>query len=157
MKSPKGFSMKPTRHSLQAMALAALLGVSAQPQFSAPSDVPKVTPPPESFFELINAGGRRVENPDITPHRRLKDIFEKAVAAGKWKGTSAVHDRVQYWTAGVLAYFDALGQDGAPNDAAHPVRTRELLQQYDPDLFTLVHETMAYRGKVDWRYLPYGR
>ena len=99
----------------------------------------------------------RVERMDERFDARLKDIYEKAVAAGKWKGTSAVHDRVQYWTAGVLAYFDALGQDGAPNDAAHPVRTRELLQQYDPDLFALVHETMAYGGKVDWRYVPYRR
>lgn len=27
----------------------------------------------------------------------------------------------------------------------------------DPDLFALVHETMAYGGKVDWRYQPYQR
>lgn len=99
----------------------------------------------------------RVERLDERFDAKLKDIFEKALAAGKWKGTSAVHDRTRYWTAGVLAYFDALGQDGAPNDAPHPIRTRELLQQYDPDLFALVHETMAYGGKVDWRYVPYRR
>jgi hypothetical protein len=48
-----------------------------------------------------------------------------------------------------------LGQDAAPNDADFPIRTRELLQHYDPDLFALVHETMAYGGKVDWRYQLY--
>ncbi len=99
----------------------------------------------------------RVERMDERFDARLKETFEKALAAGKWKGTSAVHDRVYYWTAGVLAYFDALGQNAAPNDAAHPIRTRELLAQYDPDLFALVHETMAYGGKVDWRYAPYRR
>jgi hypothetical protein len=51
-----------------------------------------------------------------------------------------------------MAYFDALGQDAAPNDAPHPIATREALHEYDPDLFELVHETMAYAGHVDWRY-----
>jgi hypothetical protein len=66
----------------------------------------------------------------------------------------AVHDRVSYWVEGVLAYFDAPGQDAAPNDAAHPIDTRETLKNYDPELFALVHETMAYEGRVDWRFKP---
>jgi len=112
--------------------------------------------------EFANRGRRytqqyelRVQRMDERFDAKLSGLFEKTLAAGRWKGTSAVHGRVQYWTAGVLAYFDALGQDAAPNDAAHPIRTRELLQQYDPDLFSLVHETMAYGGKVDWRYGAY--
>ena len=56
---------------------------------------------------------------------------------------------------GVLAYFDAVGQEGTPTDAAHPICTREELKAYDPDLFALVNETMAYDGHVDWRYTPY--
>ncbi len=52
----------------------------------------------------------------------------------------------------MLAYFDAAGQDAAPNDAPHPVATREALRAYDPALFALVNETMAYDGHVDWRY-----
>ena len=66
------------------------------------------------------------------------------------KGTS-VHGRAGYFTAGVLAYFDAAGQDMAPNDAPHGVKTREALKQYDPDLFALINRTMAYDGHVDWR------
>ena len=27
-------------------------------------------------------------------------------------------------------------------------------RDYDPGLFELVETTMAYKGKVDWRYLP---
>jgi hypothetical protein len=62
-----------------------------------------------------------------------------------------VHDRAALWAAGVLAYFDAAGQDAAPVGAVHPIATREALQQYDPGLYALVHETMAYAGHVDWR------
>jgi hypothetical protein len=96
----------------------------------------------------------RVKRLDVRFDEKLKDLFEKAVEAGKWKGTSAVHDRVSYWAAGVLAYFDALGQDAAPNDAPHPINTREALKEYDPGLFALVKETMAYEGRVDWRFKP---
>lgn len=93
----------------------------------------------------------RVQRLDQRLDDKLKDLFEKATGAGKWKGTAAIHDRVAYWTKGVLAYFDAVGQDAAPNDAAHPIATREDLKAYDPDLYALVHETMAYEGHVDWR------
>lgn len=87
----------------------------------------------------------------------LRETFEQSWAAGKWRGSAAATDHVAYWTVGVLAYFDALGQDAAPNDAAHQIDTREKLREYDPDLFALVNETMAYQGKVDWRYRPYQR
>ncbi len=96
----------------------------------------------------------RVKRLDVRFDEQLKEIFEKASKADKWKGTAAIHDRATYWTEGVLAYFDALGQDAAPSDAPHPIRTRELLKDYDPDLYALVNETMAYDGHVDWRYQP---
>ena len=69
-----------------------------------------------------------------------------------WKGTPAVHDRIEYWDQGVLAYFGATGQQAAPNDAPHPITTRALLEDYDPGLYALVEETMAYQGHVDWNY-----
>ncbi len=96
----------------------------------------------------------RVQRLDVRFDEKLKQTFEKAISAGKWKATAAVHNRVAYWAEGVLAYFDALGQDAAPADALQPINTREALQSYDPDLYALVHETMAYGGKVDWRYRP---
>lgn len=97
----------------------------------------------------------RVQRLDERFDAKLKEIFEKSTAAGKWQGTAAIADRAAYWTEGVLAYFDALGQDDAPNDAASQIDTREKLKAYDPDLFALVNETMAYETKVDWRYRPY--
>lgn len=96
----------------------------------------------------------RLKRLDTQFDEKLKEIYDKAMSAEKWRGTSAVHDRFAYWTAGVLAYFDATGQDAAPNDAAHPIRTREALQAYDADLFALVNETMAYEDRVDWRFSP---
>jgi hypothetical protein len=88
---------------------------------------------------------------------KLKEIYDQAMSEGKWKSSAAVNDRVAYWTEGVLAYFDALGQDDTPSGAAHPITTRERLAEYDPDLFALVNETMAYETQVDWRYQPYER
>ena len=94
----------------------------------------------------------RVQRLDIRFDQKLKELHAKALGNGKWKGTPAIHDRVEYWAEGVLAYFDAAGTGMTPTDADHPITTREALKAYDPDLFSLVDETMAYKGKVDWRY-----
>jgi hypothetical protein len=94
----------------------------------------------------------RVQRMDIRFDERLKTIYDGALGKGRWKGTPAVQDRVEYWAQGVLAYFDAVGTGMPPIDADHPIATREALRQYDPDLFALVEETMAYKGRVDWRY-----
>ncbi len=94
----------------------------------------------------------RVKRLDIQFDEKLKALYEAAVGKEVWRGTAAIHDREAYWVSGVLAYFDATGQDAAPNDAAHPIATREALLKYDPDLYALVNETMAYDGHVDWRY-----
>jgi hypothetical protein len=85
---------------------------------------------------------------------KLKELHEKSTGEGKWKGTTAVHGRPEYWCAGVLAYFDATGQEPAPDDAELPVNTRDSLRDYDRGLYDLVHETMAYAGRVQWRFEP---
>lgn len=82
----------------------------------------------------------------------LSKCYQDAISSGKWKGTPACHDKVRYWAEGVLAYFDATGPGTTPVGAAKPINSRELLEVYDPNLFRLVEQTMAYRGKVDWRY-----
>jgi len=97
----------------------------------------------------------RVTRLDTRFDEKLRGLFDAAIARGAWKGTSAVHGRPDYWVRGVLAYFDAAGQAAVPGDAEHPISTREALRAYDPGLYALVHETMAYRGRPDWRYAPY--
>ena len=93
----------------------------------------------------------RVTRMDIRFDQKLDSLYRAALAAGKWKGTAAVHDREHYLTRGVLAYFDAAGQHAPPVDTGYPVATREDLEEYDPGLFRLVEELMAYKGRVDWR------
>jgi alpha-glucosidase len=93
----------------------------------------------------------RVTRLDVRFGDRIASIHRKSTAAGKWKGTSAIESPKALLTAGILAYFDAAGQDNAPNDTDHPIRTREQLAAYDAELFSLVRETMAYFGHVDWR------
>jgi alpha-glucosidase len=96
----------------------------------------------------------RVERLDERFGAKVDELFKAATEKGKWKGTAAVQSSADYWCAGVLAYFDAAGQEAAPNDADFPITTRTALKVYDPELYALVHETMAYAGHVDWRFEP---
>lgn len=94
----------------------------------------------------------RVKRLDVEFDVRLKGLYDAAIGAGKWKNSAAVNSREDYWVNGVLAYFDVPSADQAPEGADHPIQSREELKAYDPDLYALVHETMAYGGKVDWRW-----
>jgi hypothetical protein len=98
----------------------------------------------------------RVKRMDIEFDHQLQKAYEEAVGKGLWQGTAASRDRVEYWVAGVEAYFDAAGDGQPPNRADRPITTREALKVYDPGLFAMVDETMAYRGHVDWRYKQHG-
>lgn len=103
--------------------------------------------------------GREVQQYELRVTRldvRFKEKLDRLLAAARsqnlWKGVGSLHSPPEYWARGVLAYFDAAGQVHAPEGAAHPISTRESLRAYDPDLFKLVAETMAYEERVDWRY-----
>jgi hypothetical protein len=93
----------------------------------------------------------RVKRLDENFDKRLGELYDAAIGAGKWKGATAIHNRAAYWSQGVLAYFDAAGQTHAPTDAGRPITTREALKEYDPALFSLIDETFAFAGHVDWR------
>jgi dipeptidyl aminopeptidase/acylaminoacyl peptidase len=94
----------------------------------------------------------RVKRLDIEFDRKLRKAHEAARDKGLWKGTPAGRDPVEYWVAGVEAYFDSAGDSVAPSLADRPITTREALKAYDQALYELVDETMAYRERVDWRY-----
>jgi len=85
---------------------------------------------------------------------KLKTLYDAAMAKGLWKECSAANSREAMWIAAVMAYFNAPFADSAPAGAAHPIGTRESLRDYDPALFALVDETMAYAGRTDWRFSP---
>jgi hypothetical protein len=93
----------------------------------------------------------RVRRMDVDFDKKLENIYAEALSKGKWKGTSAARTRVAYWAAGVEAYFDAAGAGEPAHNADRPITTREALKTYDPELYALVDETMAYREHVDWR------
>jgi alpha-glucosidase len=93
----------------------------------------------------------RVKRLDVTFDERVRELHEAALAKGLWKGTAAGQSRFEYWTAAVEAYFDAGGAGHPPNNAERPITTRDALRAYDPGLYALVDETMAYKGRVDWR------
>lgn len=94
----------------------------------------------------------RVKRIDIDFDRRLAALFDEATRQGLWNGTRAGGDRVEYLVAGVEAYFDAAGEILPPAGAERAIRTREALESYDPHLFALVEEMMAYKDHADWRY-----
>jgi hypothetical protein len=94
----------------------------------------------------------RVKRLDVEFDEHLGKAYEAARGKGLWKGTTAARDRTEYWAAGVEAYFDAAGAGQPPQLADRPITTREALKAYDPDLYALVDETMAYREHVDWRF-----
>jgi hypothetical protein len=93
----------------------------------------------------------RVKRLDVEFDKRLRKAYEAAREKGLWKGTAAGRAHTEYWAAGVEAYFNAAGAGQAANLADRPITTREALKTYDPELYALVAETMAYDGHVDWR------
>ncbi len=94
----------------------------------------------------------RVTRMDIEFDRKLEKIYGAAMSARLWNGTPAATSRVEYLAAGVEAYFDAAGESLKPALAEKPIATREGLKVYDPELFALVEETMAYQDHADWRF-----
>jgi hypothetical protein len=96
----------------------------------------------------------RVSRLDVTFDQKLQKLHDEAKGKGLWRGTAAARHRDEYWVAGVEAYFDAAGAGPPPVGAERPITTREALKAYDPGLHALVHETMAYQDRVDWRHKP---
>jgi hypothetical protein len=96
---------------------------------------------------VIQQYEKNVERIDVTFGAKVDALFKQAREAGKWRGTAAIHSPANYWTKGVLAYFDAAGQDFAPADGDRPIRTRAELRAYDPALWELVDQTMGFRDR----------
>jgi hypothetical protein len=93
----------------------------------------------------------RVQRLDSRWAEQIQSCHQQALAAGKWLGTSAIHDPAAYWAAGVLAYFDGAGESLLPVDSPVSISSRQRLREYDPELFQAVANTFAYEFRVDWR------
>lgn len=95
------------------------------------------------FNHAIHQQGLRTVDP--TFDKRLRAAYDKAKAAGLWKGTYVIENHGEYWAEGAQAYFDCMRPQFGAN-------TREKLQKYDPDLFALVDE--VYK-QSKFRYVRY--
>jgi RNA polymerase sigma factor (sigma-70 family) len=81
--------------------------------------------------------------------RRLQKAFERAMAKGLWKGTTAAIGPKNYWEEAVQAYFDANNIQVFTVRRPLRVGTRERLARYDPAVFALVAD--VFQG-TSWRY-----
>lgn len=133
-----------------AKAMCLVVGVrDADPQFEQRRDKQQYEQ------QLVwNTASLPIKRMDIDFDLKLRKIFDNAMNNSLWKGTPAARDHVEYWAAGVEAYFNAAGAGYPPNDAQRPITTREMLKSYDPDLYELVDATMLFAGHQDWRYKP---
>ena len=94
----------------------------------------------------------RVERLDVRFKESVEKALENAREAKLWRGAGVLREPAEYWARGVLAYFDAAGQGHPPENSSHPITTREMLRDYDSELYKLVEEVMAYTGHVDWKF-----
>ncbi|MBI1371859.1 MAG: hypothetical protein GC159_03745 [Phycisphaera sp.] len=83
---------------------------------------------------------RGMVNVDPTFDDRLKETYDKAMAAGLWKGKYASVNHHEYFAEGVQSWFD----DNRENDHDHNwVNTRVELIEYDPGLAAMCKEVFG--------------
>ena len=83
---------------------------------------------------------------DPTFDQRVQVTYEKAMAAGLWKGKYAATNHHEYFAEGVQSWFD----NNRPPDHDHNhVDTRDELIEYDPGLAALCREVF---GKTILKY-----
>ena len=78
---------------------------------------------------------------DPTFDNRLKTLFNAATAKGLWHGVTPNY--YEYWAEAVTVWFHV--------PQLSPLKTREALKAYDPDVARLIAEVF---GENDWRYTP---
>jgi len=99
------------------------------------------------FAHCIHEQGLRIVDPAFDA--RLKEVFDAAIEAGRWKDTYAATNHKEYWAEAVQSYFDC----NAPKGGVHnDVNTREKLAEYDPELFELIDD--VFKGSA-FRYVRY--
>lgn len=87
-----------------------------------------------------NLHQRGMVNVDSTFDRRLRDTYERAMAAGLWKDKYASVNHSEYFAEGVQSWFD----NNRENDHDHNhVNTREELIAYDPGLAAICQEVFG--------------
>jgi hypothetical protein len=88
------------------------------------------------FAHCIHSQGLAKVDPGF--NRRLRGLYDAALAKGLWKGTYAASSVSEYWAGGVQSWF---GTNRHDDNSHNHVDTREELKEYDPDLATLIAES----------------
>ena len=97
------------------------------------------------FAHCIHSQGLAKLDPGF--NKRLKGLYDAALAKGLWKGTYAASSVAEYWAEGVQSWFDTNRHD----DGSHNhVDTREELKEYDPGLAALIAESFP---NTEFRYV----
>ena len=91
------------------------------------------------FTHVIHGGLNRIS---LEFDNRLNALYNAAMKKGLWRGTYASSDRGEYLAEAVGSWFNAPYQN-------NPIKTREQLKRYDPDLAEFIGELF---GDFDWRY-----
>ncbi len=97
-----------------------------------------------SFARSLFSMGIKQSYPDA--ERQLTALYNKAMAAGKWKDTFAANSALDYWAEGVQDWFDVNAESPLPNGEHNWVNTHEDLKRYDPELFDFIGKFMTYDG-----------
>ena len=87
-----------------------------------------------------------LKNIDDEFDRKLKAIFDQAMAAGLWKTKYAANNHHEYWAECVQSYY---GTNRPPDHDHNHVDTRDELREYDPRAFALIDE--VFRANP-WQY-----
>mgnify|MGYP001815072725 CR=1 FL=1 len=77
---------------------------------------------------------------DKTFDKRLEKAYQRAMAAGLWKGKYAATNHHEYWAEGVQSWFD---DNREPDHDHNHVNTRKELKEYDPPLAALCEEVFG--------------
>lgn len=104
------------------------------------------------FAHSIHLLGLRKYEPDF--QAKLDTLYKQAMEKGLYKNDYAATNASEYWAESIQAFFDCDRQ----NDNAHNhVNTREELIVYDPNIVSLICETLRIKVDDGWRYKPYSQ
>jgi hypothetical protein len=88
------------------------------------------------FAHTIKNLGLDMVNPNV--HTELLDVYQRALAAGRWANTYVASNVEEYWAEGVRLYFQIQMDGNAASGDLYPAHTRAELQSYDPELYQII-------------------
>ncbi|CAG2224479.1 unnamed protein product [Mytilus edulis] len=79
-------------------------------------------------------------------NKRLIKQFEAAKRKGLWKRTYAMSSSAEYFAEGVQSYFNVNTHLDKTDGVHGPISNQKRLQEYDPELYNLIHEVFPCKN-----------